>query len=83
VTVKEGVVRLGRESTPNPVLLAPYRTFTEVSAQPVSSFVLRIRPGVHVLLKAADGDAWEVDAGEKIAVALERMLSEGHPPILS
>lgn len=49
---------------PNPVVLAPYRTFTEVE-QPKSPFVFRIRQTgdeVQAALFAADADAWKREA---------------------
>jgi hypothetical protein len=83
VTIKDGIRTVERATTPNPVMLAPFRVFPEV-AQPVSPFVLRLRgePSIQVALRTADGGAWKAPAAESIAVALERMLSEGHPPIL-
>lgn len=60
VTVKTGVVRVGSTVVPNPVELAPYRTFPEV-AQPASKFVLRLKsgdPSPACALYEADGGAW-------------------------
>lgn len=51
---------------PNPVYLAPYRTFREVT-QPLSPFVLRMKQGREgglptVALFEADGGKWKLDA---------------------
>lgn len=70
VTVKNGISVIGRQSVPNPVLLQPYRTFTEIE-QPESSFVLRMRKNADgsaaAALFASDGDAWKRDAINLIA----------------
>lgn len=64
VTARSGI-SLGKQvSVPNPVVLAPYRTFTEVE-QPKSPFVFRIRQTgdeVQAALFAADADAWKREA---------------------
>jgi hypothetical protein len=63
VTAKSGSM-LGRIDLPNPVCLAPYRTFRELD-QPTSPFVLRARKsgeGMAFALFEADGGAWKHDA---------------------
>lgn len=69
VTVQTGVVRKGVKDLPNPVVLAPYRTFTEVE-QPESTFIVRIegdeRAGPRVALFEADGGAWKREATVRI-----------------
>lgn len=64
VTAKAGVALVQEAPVPNPVTLAPFRTFRDV-AQPQSKFVLRVRQG-HELPSAglfeADGGAWKLDA---------------------
>ena len=64
VTARSGVSLVKQVSVPNPVVLAPYRTFTEVE-QPKSPFVFRIRQTgdeVQAALFAADADAWKHEA---------------------
>jgi hypothetical protein len=87
VTVKAGVHVKGTGAVPNPVLLAPYRTFPEVDRQPESLFVVRLREGANgpqVLIKPADGGAWKVDAVERVADALTFALGdlEGAPKVI-
>jgi len=51
------------------VILAPYRTFAEVS-QPESKYIIRLSKlcngEIAVILKEADGGAWRILAHEKI-----------------
>ena len=64
VTARSGISLVKQVSVPNPVVLAPYRTFTEVE-QPKSPFVFRIRQTgdeVQAALFAADADAWKREA---------------------
>jgi hypothetical protein len=59
-TVKTGVFRVTEIQVPNPVELAPFRTFLEIE-QPKSRFVFRMRSGPQVpecALFEADGGAW-------------------------
>jgi hypothetical protein len=68
VTVKAGITRRSEAKVPNPVKLAPYRTFSEV-AQPVSPFILRMKKGSplpSVALFEADGGLWKLGAIENI-----------------
>lgn len=69
VTTRSGVSLSRTTSTPNPITLRPYRTFSEVE-QPESAFVFRIKAeegrGVMAALFAADGEAWRHDAILKI-----------------
>lgn len=58
VTAKTGVAQVGDVAVPNPVTLAPYRTFIEVD-QPESNFVFRMRKGPACALFEADGGAWK------------------------
>jgi hypothetical protein len=61
VTAKAGVSRVDNIPVPNPVELAPYRTFLEIE-QPKSRFVFRMRSGPEVPLCAlfeSDGGAWK------------------------
>lgn len=65
VTVKKGVAMVERVDVPNPVVLAPYRTFLEVE-QPEASFVFRIQrqDGKAPMcgLWDADGGNWQLTA---------------------
>lgn len=59
VTVRKGIVQVGKETVPNPVVLQPYRTFSEVE-QPESSFVYRFKSdesGIYCALFEGDGGA--------------------------
>jgi hypothetical protein len=75
VTAKAGVALVDRAELPNPVELAPFRTFRELPEQPSSAFLLRARGGktapVEWSLFEADGGAWRLDAVELIARYLE------------
>lgn len=77
-TIKTGVASKADYIAPNPVLLAPYRTFTEVE-QPKSSFVFRMRDGerggVKCAIFEADGGAWKNVAMESIAGYIREQLS--------
>ncbi len=68
VTSSKGLRQgIGNVEIPNPVTLAPYRTFPELE-QPFSEFILRLRPGQkegelpQVALFEADGGFWKIDA---------------------
>jgi hypothetical protein len=66
VTARSGIARVEEVSVPNPVYLAPFRTFREVT-QPLSPFVLRMKQGREaglptVALFEADGGKWKLDA---------------------
>ena len=77
VTVKTGIASVGNAVLPNPVLLRPFRTFTEV-VQPVSSFVFRCRQndecGMQFCLVEADGGAWRSTAMASIKLYLENEI---------
>lgn len=76
-------VHLGRMvEVPNPVNLAPYRTFREV-AQPISEFVLRVDKGARPLaLFEADGGSWELDAVRSVATWLQAQQGPVAVPVL-
>lgn len=68
----------------NPVRLAPYRTFPEVS-QPISPFVLRARSGAGLpefALFEADGGAWAHEAVNSIVDKLRSLLPKDLPAVL-
>lgn len=60
VTIKSSTQGLVDVFIPNPVVLKPYRSFTEI--EPVESkFVLRLKEGGYCALFEADGGAWRID----------------------
>lgn len=75
VTAKVGVATVGQVEVPNPVALAPYRTFVEVD-QPTSNFVFRMKSGPSSALFEADGGAWKLKAMSNIKTYLEEELAE-------
>lgn len=78
VTAKTGISLVQRIDVPNPVTLAPFRTFTEVE-QPKSQFVFRIRKNdsdIEAALFGADGNAWKHDAIIAIRDYLKSKLSD-------
>jgi hypothetical protein len=68
-TIKTGVENLSECKVPNPVILAPYRTFSEVD-QPDSKFIFRLESGrgdsPTAALFEADGGAWKIEAKDNI-----------------
>ncbi|CAG36754.1 hypothetical protein [Desulfotalea psychrophila] len=64
--VKTGLANVEKVALPNPVSIAPYRTFPELE-QPCSNFVLRLTKDHSCALFEADGGAWKIEAIEKIA----------------
>lgn len=75
VTVKTGVATMGAVVVPNPVILAPYRTFPEVK-QPESKFIFRMKSGPTAALIEADGGAWRNEAMDSIKVFLKTELAD-------
>lgn len=77
VTVRGGVHLVAETRVPNPVVLAPFRTFDEVE-QPASPFVLRVKEagaaGVTAALFEADGGAWRTVAVGRVATWLRDSL---------
>lgn len=65
VTMKTGVAKVGNVKVPNPVVLAPYRTFPEIE-QPESKFIFRMQSGPAAALYEADGGAWRNEAMKRI-----------------
>lgn len=76
-TVRKGIVSKEDMVVPNPVALAPFRTFMEVG-QPVSLFIFRMRDdgdgGVECAIFEADGGAWRHEAAGNIKEYLIREL---------
>jgi len=77
VTAKTGITRVENVVVPNPVLLAPYRTFLEIT-QPESPFVFRIKQDKDgaptCALFSADGGNWKLEAIAGIKQWLETEL---------
>lgn len=77
-TVKSGVSSVMDAVVPNPVILAPYRTFHEVD-QPESRFVFRMKEndgGVSCAIFEADGGAWKHKAKRNVASYIRAELDE-------
>ena len=77
VTKKVGISRKENAEVPNPVILAPYRTFIDIS-QPESTFILRMRsesvPQCNLFL--ADGELWKVKAINLIKAFLSEKIKD-------
>lgn len=75
VTIKTGITSVGDVKVPNPVTLAPYRTFLEVE-QPSSEFIFRMKDGPRGAIFEADGGAWRNEAIKNVRTYLEKELKE-------
>lgn len=75
VTVKTGVASVGQAVVPNPVRLAPYRTFPEIQ-QPFSKFIFRMKEGPRAAIFEADGGAWKNEAILSIKEYLKENLKD-------
>ncbi len=71
--IKVGVASVAEVVIPNPVILAPFRTFPEV-IQPESKFIFRMQTGPQCALYEADGGAWRNVAMESIKEYLKARL---------
>jgi len=81
VVARSGISMVEQVNVPNPISLAPYRTFREIE-QPESPFVFRLRggdDGVTAALFTADGNAWQYDAIQGIKEYFTRHI----PPELA
>ncbi len=70
VTAKTGIVTSNKVTVPNPVVLRPLSTFSEI-VHPQRSFIFRLRggeSGVCAALYAADGNAWKHRAIDSISL---------------
>ncbi|OPY14679.1 MAG: hypothetical protein A4E69_01062 [Syntrophus sp. PtaB.Bin138] len=79
VTAKRGISFVGNVPVPNPVTLAPFRTFLEID-QPASRFVYRMKQtdsGIACALIEADGGNWKLEAIKRIRDWLREKLPEG------
>lgn len=75
VTINQGVATKADVKVPNPVDLAPYRTFLEVE-QPTSQFIFRMKDGPRGAIFEADGGAWRNQAIVNVREYLKEQLSE-------
>ena len=89
VTVSTSAANVENKIVPNPVTLAPYRTFPDVN-QPESQFVLRMTggegdTGIRCALFEADGEQWKVEAMGNIKGWLGEQIEgmENRPVILA
>lgn len=73
--IKTGVTTVGEAVVPNPVKLAPYRTFNEV-VQPESKFIFRMRKGPEMALYEADGKQWQNEAMDAIRKYLKENINK-------
>lgn len=76
--IKQGVASRAEAIVPNPVTLAPFRTFLEVD-QPESQYVFRIqnKSGVSAALFEAGGGQWQLEAIQRINTWLKKNLPGG------
>lgn len=74
VTIKTGISNASDVVVPNPVTLAPYRTFLEVE-QPESDFIFRMKEGPKGAIFEADGGAWRNQAISNIRDYLQEELA--------
>ncbi|WP_170140695.1 hypothetical protein [Oceanobacillus arenosus] len=86
VTIKTGIASADDVLVPNPVTLAPYRTFLEVD-QPASDFIFRMKDGPTGAIFEADGGAWRNEAIENVrdylVAELETEIEAGRITIIA
>lgn len=86
VTIKTGVASADDVLVPNPVKLAPFRTFLEVE-QPESKFIFRMKEGPRGAIFEADGGAWRNQAIRNVKdflmAALEDEVNSGRITIIA
>lgn len=79
ITAKAGIARVSTVALPNPVELAPYRTFLEVE-QPSSKFIFRLKKsdgGPTAALFEADGGNWQRQCIISVRDWLRERLPDG------
>lgn len=86
VKTARGVALSNRTRVPNPVTLAPFRTFREVE-QPASRFILRLKSGQEggkptLALFEAEGGAWKLEAIQRVAAYLRSAFSATSLPTI-
>lgn len=72
-TIRSGVATVTDVKVPNPVILAPYRSFPEIE-QVESKFIFRLQNGPKAALISADGGAWMNQAMTRIKNFFEEEL---------
>lgn len=86
VSALQGVALKSVVGVKSRVILAPFRTFSEVE-QPASEFILRLDDDLRIGLIEADGGAWKLEAKNNIrkffALALEDELDAGSVVLIS
>lgn len=75
VEMKTGVTTISNVIVPNPVTLAPYRTFTEIE-QVESEFIFRVKDGPACAIYSADAGAWRNEAMKRIKEYLRKELGD-------
>lgn len=75
VEMKTGVTNIQNVAVPNPVTLAPYRTFTEIE-QVESDFIFRVKEGPQCAIFEADGGAWRNETMKRIKEYLRAELGD-------
>lgn len=70
VTIKTGITTVADAQVPNPVTLAPYRTFPEIE-QVESEFIFRMQEGPRAAIFEADGGVWKNKVMKRIKEYLE------------
>lgn len=75
VEMKTGVTTISNVIVPNPVTLAPYRSFTEIE-QVESDFIFRVKEGPMCAIFEADGGAWRNEAMKRIKEYLRKELGD-------
>lgn len=75
VSARQGVALKSVVGVKPRVILAPFRTFSEVE-QPASEFILRLDGDLRIGLIEADGGAWKLEAKNNIASYLNNSLKD-------
>lgn len=74
VTIKTGVASVNTVAVPNPVILAPFRSFQEIE-QVESKFIFRMQSGPRAALFEADGGMWRNEAISRIKTYLKENIN--------
>lgn len=86
VTMKTGITSVDNVKVPNPVTLAPYRTFLEVE-QPESDFIFRMKDGPRGAIFEADGGMWRnkaiTNVRDYLAAELKEEIKSGQITIIA
>ncbi|HLR88456.1 MAG TPA: hypothetical protein VK042_01875 [Atopostipes sp.] len=86
VTIKTGIASADDVVVPNPVTLAPYRTFLEVE-QPSSDFIFRMKDGPLGAIFEADGGSWRnvaiANVRDYLAKELDADIEKGRITIIA